>query len=215
MSLLPLTTGSIFMTSGMRDDPRFRLGMTFLSLLLLSTWAGSGVAGEQTWSLETLLTELAVSRNTNMRYTEEKNIGLLDHTLVSSGWLRFVHPDTLIREVDGSQGLLYRMQGDSLSVEQAGSVKRRHSISDLPEAQLFADTLRALLSGNADYLRHHHRLRLSGSRTGWELHLEPMAETKRNAIKGITITGDDKWIRTLAIKEFDGDQTRMILLGDD
>ena len=187
-------------------------GKSFRSLLALGLFslAPGPAPAEATVSLADILHP---SRQQQvMRFHEDKNLRILDQTLTSSGILRFVPPDTLIREMDGSPGKTYRIEGNQLSISKAGEVVRQLDLQTSPELTGFAVTLRALLSADIERLNQQFTLTLTGTKTNWVLQLTPRDDMLSRLIERISIQGGDNQIRFIDTYETGGNHSHMTLL---
>jgi len=150
-----------------------------------------------------------------MRYREEKTLHILDQTLTSSGRLRFIPPDTLVREVDGWRGMVYRIEGNQINISEGDRVLRQLDLGSSPELAGFATTLRALLAADIETLTNHYDLTLTGSTADWSLQLIPRNEPLSRLVERISIEGGDGQIRLIDTFEWGGNHSRMALLPDE
>jgi hypothetical protein len=146
-----------------------------------------------------------------MRFQEQKQLSILDQTLTDSGVLRFIPPDTLIREMDGPSDMVYRIQGSQLSVSKGGRIIRQLDLEANPQLAGFAVTLRALLKADIQTLRQQYRLELTGTEANWVLWLSPRDASVSRIIERISITGGNRQIRSIDTYETGGDRTQMTL----
>ena len=182
---------------------------TLLSLTLLVCAAGS-VPGEESISLGEILRPAEQAQT--MRFQEQKQLGILEQTLTDSGILRFIPPDTLIREMDGPSRMTYRIDGSQLSISKGGQITRQLDLQSSPQLAGFAVTLRALLQADFQTLQQQYDLTLTGNGENWMLQLAPRDDLVSRMIERISITGGNRQIRFIDTYETGGDHSHMTLL---
>ena len=185
---------------------------TLLSLTLLVCAAGS-VPGEESISLGEILRPAEQAQT--MRFQEQKQLGILEQTLTDSGILRFIPPDTLIREMDGPSGMTYRIQGNQLSISKEGQIIRQLDLQANPQLAGFAVTLRALLKADIQTLQQQYDLKLTGTVESWVLQLTPRDGLVSRIIERIAIAGGNQRIRVIDTYETGGDHSHMTLMSNE
>ncbi|MCB1868357.1 MAG: hypothetical protein KDI43_07455, partial [Gammaproteobacteria bacterium] len=68
-----------------------------------------------------------------MHFQEEKSMQILSQAVTSRGLLRFIPPDTLVREDDGSRGTVYRIEGNQVSISEGNRILRQFDLDTSPE----------------------------------------------------------------------------------
>lgn len=184
-----------------------------LRLLLLLLFAFPLFAAEEPLSLEQILVPSDQPRI--LRFREEKRLQILEHTLTTTGRLRFIPPDTLIREEDGEKRMSYRIQGDLVTIRQGEQQLRRIHLGSTPELAAFATSLRALLAGDREALRRQFELQLSGGRDAWLLQLTPRSGRLAQILERLVLRGDGSGIRSIETLEQGGNSSLMELVTDD
>ena len=184
-----------------------------LRLLLLLLLPLSLFATEQPLALEQIL--IPGDQPQVLRFREEKQLQILEHTLTTSGRLRFIPPDTLIREEDGEPRMSYRMQGDRVSVHQGAQQLRQLDLASAPELAGFATSLRALLAGDREALQQQFEIQLSGGQDAWRLELTPKSERLSQILERLILRGDRDGIRTVETLERGGNRSRMEFIPDE
>jgi outer membrane lipoprotein-sorting protein len=184
-----------------------------LRLVLLLLFVSPLFAAGQPLSLEQILVPDDHPRV--MRFREVKQLQILEHTLVTTGRLKFIPPDTLIREEDGESRMSYWIQGDQVSIHQGEQQLRRLDLGSTPELAAFATSLRALLAGDREALLQQFELQLSGERDAWLLQLTPRSERLTQILERLVLKGDRHGIRTVETVERGGNRSLMELLPDE
>ena len=150
-----------------------------------------------------------------MRYREEKTLQILNQTLTGSGLLRFIPPDTLVREADGWRERVYRIEGNQINISEGGRVLRQLGLGSSPELAAFATTLRALLTADTETLEKQYALTLTGTAANWSLQLIPRDEPLSRLVERISIEGGNGRIRSIDTFEWSGNHSRMALMPDE
>ena len=192
------------MISGKRHSSRLFLAL--LAVPLLSAGEESAISIKEIFkpSAQSLV----------MRFQEEKSMQILSQAVTSRGLLRFIPPDTLVREDEGSRGTVYRIEGNQVSISEGNRILRQFDLDTSPEIAGIATSLRALLAADGKALEEHYTLILSGSGSDWMLQLTPRFEQVSRIIEKILIRGGDGQIQRIDTYEQSGDISRMILIPD-
>ncbi len=191
------------MVFGMRPDLR----LLFLLLFTLPLFAAGSLTLDQVL--------VSSDHPKVLRFKEEKRLQILEHTLTTTGRLRFIPPDTLIREEDGEQQMSYRIQGDFVTMQQGDRLLRQIDLGATPELAAFATGLRALLLGDSGALQQQFELQLSGRRDAWLLQLTPRSERLAQILEQLVIRGDADGICSVETRERGGNSSLMELTSDE
>jgi len=190
-----------------------RPGAAFAILLCLCAVPQAGASG---WDLDRLMRAVAANAQQPLSYREEKLLGLLETPLRSSGRLRVVPPNTLLREVLEPYRVRYVIGADDLiTMEQEDQPPRVVQLGRVPAAAAMVGTLRALLLGDRSALEQLYRLKVNGDPNAWTLELEPRDTELARHIDLLRVEGTEGHIRFLSILERNGDHTRMELRPDE
>lgn len=139
---------------------------------------------------------------------EEKLVAFyLDEPLVTTGVLRFEYPDRLTKVVAGSQPMTQEIVGDEVIVTENSGETKRYALTRHPGLHGMANTLRALLAGNAQYLEKTYVIEFAGSMESWQLDLTPKEGTIEKWIKRIEAVGRGGEVGQLKVVEINGDYT--------
>lgn len=182
-------------------------------LLCLITWPQAGASN---WDIGRLMQAVAANAEQPLSYREEKLLGLLETPLRSSGRLKVVLPNTLLREVLEPYRVRYVISADDLiTMEEEDQPPRVVQLGRVPAAAAMVGTLRALLLGDREALERLYRLKLTGDAGAWTLELEPRDTELGRHIDLLRVEGTEGHIRLLSILERNGDQSRMELRPDE
>ena len=100
-----------------------------------------------------------------------------------------------------------------LSVERD---HHRHSVSlhDFPQAVPYVESLRATLAGDRAALARYFTVQFSGTLGSWTLALTPADAVLKRSVQHILITGERDRIRTVQIRQSDGDTSTLTIGGE-
>ena len=96
------------------------------------------------------------------------------------------------------------------------SVERDHhrrsvSLRDFPQAVPFVESLRATLAGDRAALARYFTVQFSGTLGSWRLELTPTDAVLKRSVQHILITGETDRIRTVQIRQRDGDTSTLTI----
>jgi len=182
-------------------------GLIALCLLL----AASVQALATDWSRVELMALLATTEGSEQRYTETKELAFLETPEVSQGRLIFSPPDRLVKQVEVPDSSRYEIDGGKMTIRRPGEADQVIDIDAYPLLQIFIQTLRAVLAGDLKSLEQHYLLKLTGTRSAWQLHLSPLDSQLTELVKSLTISGRGKHIEQMITQEQGGDRTTLTL----
>jgi hypothetical protein len=99
---------------------------------------------------------------------------------------------------------------DKLIVEQRGK-KHVLSLQSYPEIAAFIDSIRGTLAGDRTALERNYKLSMVGTQQDWNLNLLPLENKMKKVLTSIDISGSDNTLKTIAIKQADGDSSVMMI----
>ena len=139
-----------------------------------------------------------------------QELAILDRPLHSSGELLYDAPDRLEKRTLEPRREDLLLEHGMLSVERD---HRHHSVSlrDFPQAVPFVEGLRATLAGDRAALARYFALQFSGTLGHWTLELKPIDATLKRTVRHILITGETDRIRTVQIRQSDGDTSTLTI----
>ena len=172
--------------------------------LLLS----SQISHAATWDIDQLMFGLAQTRSAQARFVEKKSIAMLELPIESSGELFYSAPDRLEKRTIKPKAENMLVEGDSLRIER-GRQKYRLQLQDYPELAAFIDSIRGTLAGDRKALERSYQLSLEGGATNWTLQLVPNDTRMQQVITHIRIAGVHNEVRSIEIKQADGDSSQM------
>jgi Outer membrane lipoprotein carrier protein LolA-like len=155
------------------------------------------------WSVDDLMTALAVRGSADATFTEQRYVPVLDAPVQSSGTLRFVAPDRLEKHTLLPRAESLVLTGDQLTLLQ-GPRTRRLALTDLPDNGLAINSLRGTMAGDLAALRRGWNVTLFGERRIWTLSLTPLSAAVAQYIETVLIEGQQDRIDRIEIRQADG-----------
>ncbi|MBY4871202.1 LolA family protein [Burkholderia anthina] len=162
------------------------------------------------WTLDRLMSTLAQHKSGRATFTETKTLSIAAQPIESSGELVFVAPDHLEKHTLSPKPEHLVVDGDMLTVER-NNHKYTLALSRYPELGAFIDSIRATLSGNRFALEQVYKVALAGRGDDWTLTLTPLDSRMLKAVSTIMLEGTRDTLRSVAIRQADGDHSLMRL----
>ncbi|MBN3845078.1 MULTISPECIES: outer membrane lipoprotein carrier protein LolA [Burkholderia] len=162
------------------------------------------------WSLDRLMSTLAQHKSGRATFTETKYLSIATQPVESSGELVFVAPDHLEKHTLSPKPEHLVVDGDMLTVER-NNRKYTLALARYPELGAFIDSIRATLAGNRFALEQVYKVALAGRGDDWTLTLTPLDSRMLKVVSTITLDGTRDVLRSVAIRQADGDRSVMRL----
>ena len=180
------------------------------SLLLIALAFYASLSHADDWSLDQLMHTLAETRADHANFVEKKSIAILDKPVESSGELFYTAPDRLEKRTLKPKPESMLLDRGTLTIEQKG---RKHvlPLQSYPELAAFIDSIRGTLAGDRLALEHSYQLSLDGTEQDWTLLLTPIDAKMQKVVANIRIAGSHNALRSIAIKQADGDSSLMTI----
>ena len=181
-----------------------------LAVAAHSLVSSAAEAADETAAFDQLLKLLAERRHDHVTFTEVQQLAILDQPLHSSGELLYEAPDRLEKRTLEPRREDLVLEHGTLSVERG---HHHHSVSlrDFPQAVPFVESLRATLAGDRAALARYFAVHFSGTLGRWTLELTPTDATLKRSVERILITGETDRIRTVQIRQSDGDTSTLTI----
>ncbi|WP_241288379.1 outer membrane lipoprotein carrier protein LolA [Burkholderia stabilis] len=183
--------------------------MLTAAVLALAVPAHAADAGSG-WNLDRLMSTLAQHKSGRATFTETKYLSIATQPVESSGELVFVAPDHLEKHTLSPKPEHLVVDGDMLTVER-NNRKYTLALARYPELGAFIDSIRATLSGNRFALEQVYKVALAGRGDDWTLTLTPLDARMLKVVSTITLDGTRDVLRSVAIRQADGDHSVMRL----
>ena len=205
--------------AGRRECGRALRGSVFLSCaVLVGTLAVGGhslgsspaESADESAAFDQLLKLLAERRHDHVTFTELQELAILDQPLHSSGELLYDAPDRLEKRTLEPRVEDLVLEHGMLSV-QRDHHRRSVALHDFPQAVPFVESLRATLAGDRAALARYFAVQFSGTLGSWRLELTPTDAALKRSVQHILITGETDRIRTVQIRQSDGDTSTLTI----
>lgn len=172
--------------------------------------AGAAGAASSGWNLDRLMATLAQNKSGRATFVETKYLSIAAQPVESSGELVFVAPDHLEKHTLSPKPEHLVVDGDMLTVER-NNRKVTLALANYPELGAFIDSIRATLAGNRYTLEQVYKVALAGRGDNWTLTLTPLDARMSKVVSTITLDGTRDMLRSVAIRQADGDHSLMRL----
>jgi len=181
-----------------------------LAMLAASMLATAAHAADAAWTLDRLMSTLARNKSGRATFTETKTLSIAAEPIESSGELVFVAPDHLEKHTLAPKPEHLVIDGDKLTVER-NQRKFTMPLSQYPELGAFIESIRATLAGNRYALEAIYKVAIAGHGDDWMLTLSPIDTRMQQVVRTITLEGTRDVLRSVAIRQADGDHSLMRL----
>jgi len=181
-----------------------------LAMLAASMLATAAHAADAAWTLDRLMSTLARNKSGRATFTETKTLSIAAEPIESSGELVFVAPDHLEKHTLAPKPEHLVIDGDKLTVER-NQRKFTMPLSQYPELGAFIESIRATLAGNRYALEAIYKVAIAGHGDDWTLTLSPIDTRMQQVVRTITLEGTRDVLRSVAIRQADGDHSLMRL----
>jgi hypothetical protein len=181
------------------------------AVLCLASGAASGTDATADVALGQLLALLAQRQHGHVSYTEVHEMAMLKEPLTSSGELIYDAPDHLEkRTLEPKPEILVLAHGTLTA--QRGHRQRVLELAAYPEIVPFVESIRATLAGDRAALERYFSIGFTGDLAHWSLRLKPKDPAVARSVAEIEIAGERDAIRTVAVRQSDGDRS-LITIG--
>jgi len=191
------------MTSG-----AVRRALASLAALALLAMAD---AARAEWGLTQLMNELARVQHATARFVERKYLKMLTTPLVVRGKLEYVAPGRVEKRTLEPRPEALIVDGDMVVLESVTG-RRTLALQDNPVVWAFVESIRSTLNGDLSTLERFYAVDFDGTPDAWRLRLAPKEEPMKRIVSLILISGERDRIKTIEIKEAQGDRSVMTVL---
>ena len=190
----------------------------FLFMLLCLAPVVSHAEAEPTvssagWGLPQLMQSLAQVQTSQGKFVERKFLSVLNKPLESSGTISFQAPahlekHTLVPKVED----LVLDQGVLTIDSKARNIKRTLVLQEYPAVWAFVESIRSTLAGDLPTLQRFYKIRLEGDAAKWRMQLLPQEQRTREMVREIYISGRDRRVTSIEMRESNGDHSTMTVI---
>jgi hypothetical protein len=153
-----------------------------------------------------LMERMRASTGVFARFTEKKEVALLSEPLLSRGVLFFAPPETLLRLTTAPADVRLLLNGDRVQLRDAAGSDRFDLAANTAASQ-FVENFLVLFSGNLVELRARYKLEFAINDDDWRLDLRPTRAPFNKLVASVALEGRGEILRTIEIREIDGDST--------
>jgi len=177
------------------------------AVLAMAVWVPASAAE---FSLEQLMQNLGRVRSSEGRFTERKQLSILETPLESSGTLTYRAPGTLEkRTLTPEQETLSLDNGELVLESATRGWRKSFSLREHPVIWAFVESIRSTLAGDLPTLQRFYRVELEGRESEWQMTLRPREPAMQAVIDEIRISGSGTWISRIETLEAGGNRTVM------
>jgi Outer membrane lipoprotein carrier protein LolA-like len=153
---------------------------------------------------------LAQRTQGRVAFSEVHELAMLKRPVKSSGELVYVAPDRLEKHTFEPQPQTLVLDHGVLSA-QRGRHMYAVPLSDAPQVVPFVESVRATLAGDTAALERYFTVGFEGDLTHWRLSLVPRDPRIAKSVLAIHMEGERGAIRTVEIRESDGDRSLLTI----
>lgn len=157
---------------------------------------------------ETLVASFAELEGVEAKFREEKSIALLATPLVNEGTVHFSRPGYFARHTLKPETNSIVIRGD---VVESGTKKQKETLKtgQHPVLKSFVQGYMGLLAGDLKSLKKSYKLSYRDGESGaWSIKLVPRDARLLSVIKSIEMSGKEKSVSTMTIREATGDVSK-------
>jgi Outer membrane lipoprotein carrier protein LolA-like len=182
---------------------RRAFGIMLLTLLGVAARAAAD-------DLDELMRLLGARQHGQVDFVEQHFLALLRRPVESWGELFYDAPDRLEKRTLEPRPESLVLAGDVLTVTRG---RHRHvlDIKAYPQVLPFVESIRATLAGDRAALERLFRVEYTGNLGRWTLILVPRENAVAKTVLQVRIDGSRDMLRTVEIREVDGDRSLMTL----
>ena len=193
---------------GMPGISGLRRGLILGVAGLIGLMGMAASAPAAAFDLPELMSLLSQVRSGEARFTEQRQVKGLDAPLVSSGTLSFAAPDRFTRQTLSPRPEGMAVEGNMVTLSRGGR-SRTFVLDASPETEAIVEAVRGTLTGNAQALQQHFKVKVAGSAAQWTLELLPIAPRLQVLLASVRISGRRAELRTVEMAMADGDRSVM------
>ena len=181
--------------------------VVLVTLVLLSAPAWPA---KDEWGLTDLMRNLKAVESSRARFSERKELALLNEPLESSGTLIYRAPGRLEKRTLTPERESLVLDQDTLVFENAErGWKKSFGLREHPVIWAFVESIRSTLAGDLATLQRFYSVKLEGDHSHWQLALVPRESDMKAVVDEILISGGGTSISRIEIREAGGDRSVM------
>jgi len=164
--------------------------------------------------LEQLLQPFTKISSVHFSYIETRSSLFFKKEQKSTGEMRFVKPDIIIKQILTPFKQKFIINKNQLSHYNSENKLRRLNINDYPQLKNYIALLKAVLNGDAAFLRMHYDFSIENRAETWLLTLSPIIvsdELPQRSIKSIQINAADDQINYIKMFGFGNEYSELLI----
>ena len=161
-------------------------------------------------AFDEVLALLAARRHGHVSFTEVQQLAMLERPLESSGELLYDAPDRLEKRTLKPKPETLLLEHGELSARR-GRHTYHLEVSAYPQVAPLVESIRATLAGDRATLERLFHVQFQGSLEHWTLNLAPLDQALAHVITDIRIVGERDAVRSVEVRQQDGDRSLLSL----
>jgi outer membrane lipoprotein-sorting protein len=162
------------------------------------------------FDLPELMGLLAVRKQGEAGFIEQRYVRGFDGPLAASGTLSFEAPDRLVRRTLSPRPETMSVEGNRLTLSRSGRT-RSMTLDSAPELQGLVEAMRATLAGNTQVLQRYFTSKVAGSAEGWTLDLAPVDPRLAEQVTALRLSGKAGEVLGVEMELRGGDRSVMTI----
>lgn len=184
-----------------------RVALISVVLASVPAWPAEGE-----WGLADLMRSLKAVESSRARFSERKELALLNEPLESSGTLIYRAPGRLEKHTLRPERESLVLDQDQLVLESTErGWKKSFGLREHPVVWAFVESIRSTLAGDLATLQRFYNVKLEGIESSWQLALVPRESDMKAVVDDILISGSKASILRIEIREAGGDRSVMTI----
>lgn len=182
-----------------------------VALFAISAIASPAWPAAAHWGVDDLMRSMKAVELSKARFSERKELAILNEPLESSGTLLYRAPDRLEKHTLVPERASLVLEGDRLVLESAERGRKSFALREHPVIWAFVEGIRSTLAGDLSMLRRFYQVELDGSAPDWQLVLRPREPEMKAVVDEIRINGGGTSISRIEFREAGGDRSVMTI----
>ncbi len=186
-----------------------------ISLYPLSGYAYSDHKVNNNIELENALLPFRKIASIRFTYSEIRRSFFFKKKQVSSGTIHYIKPDILIKHIIKPSDKKIKITQDKLMISRLEKETLILDINHYPQLTHFIHLMKAILSGDAHYIRQYYKIQLvMNQKSIWTLTLTPkdfIEQNEAKTIKSVQINVINDEIQRIKMIGFSGETSTLVI----
>ncbi len=185
------------------------------ALLAVSVIAAPAQGAEAEWGLANLMRSLKAVESSKARFSERKELAILNEPLESSGTLVYRAPGRLEKHTLAPERESLVLDGKDLVLENtARGWRKTFALHEHPVIWALVESIRSTLAGDLPTLQRFYEVELEGSEPAWQLRLRSREPGMKAVVDVIRVSGSGTSVSRIETVETGGDRSVMTISRD-